>query len=269
MGDFPVSWDASAASSEGQIVNINKNPLKTWGGAIATVTASVIVGTITFDLSASAQEPDPDFSVQLLPSVLAEIREAPFSELFTVADGKGYAVKDQDYLASEPYMGFFSLWANVPDRDILGVAVRYCFEDTALAQADAELVQMTLSEGETPLVTIDTLIKTEPAELNEIRPPQQTNVSTSFYYDPFYDPFYYSPFSFGVSYSPSTYIPGVECSEGSAIFDLTPVQAAIATLPDTTLQVRLLFSNGATEYWQLGGGTVSELKNLPSLAAIE
>lgn len=264
-------------------MNIKKNPLKVFGQAIAVVAVSAIGGATLPTLASLAQtpepdlapeadltpEPDPDFSVEVLPAVLAEIREAPFSELFTVADGEGYAVKDQDYLSSEPYMGFFSLWANVPDQDLLGVAVRYCFEDTDLAQANAELVQMTLSDGDTPLVTIDQVVKTEAAELNEIRPPRQTNVTTSFYYDPFYDPFYYSPFSFGVSYAPSTYIPGVECSEGSALFNLAPVQAELVNLPDKTLQVRLLFSNGATEYWQLGKGTVSEMKNLPSLAAIQ
>jgi hypothetical protein len=31
--------------------------------------------------------------------------------------------------------------------------------------------------------------------------------------------------------------------------------------------VRLLFSNGITEYWELGGGTVRELKRLPTIAA--
>jgi hypothetical protein len=236
------------------------------GIAIATASITVGVCSLTAVLPGVAQDETPEFTVDVLPSVLAEIREAPFSELFTVADGKGYAVKDQDYLASEPYMGFFSLWANVPEDALFGVAVRYCFEETELARADAELVQMTLAEGDTTLVTIDTVVSTEPAALNEIRPPRQSNVSTQFYYDPFYDPFYYSPFSFGVSYSPSTYIPGVECSEGSAIFDLDPVRTELATLPDETLQVRLLFSNGATEYWQLGGGTVRELKNLPALA---
>jgi len=239
------------------------------GGAIATATTVALLPIISV-LPAVAQVPlDDDFSVEILPSVLAEIREAPFSELFTVADGEGYAVKDKDYAPSEPYMGLFSLWANVPEDQLLGAAVRYCFEDTDLARANAELVQMTLADGDTELVTIDQVVKTEPAALNEIRPPERRNVTSTFYYDPFYDPFYYSPFSIGVSYSPSTYIPGVECSEGSAIFDLTPVQEAIATLPERTLEVRLLFSNGATEYWQLGGGTVSELKKLPAIAAIQ
>jgi hypothetical protein len=40
----------------------------------------------------------------------------------------------------------------------------------------------------------------------------------------------------------------------------------MAGLPETTLQARLLFSNGITHNWQLGGGTVRELKKLPSFA---
>lgn len=244
---------------------------RTIGGAIATIAVTMAAGGLISGLPGFAQNDntDSEFTVEILPSVLAEIREAPFSTLFTVADGEGYAVKDRDYAASEPYIGFFSLWANVPEDDLLGVAMRYCFEDTSLARANAQLVQMTLYDGDTELVTIDQVVKTEPAELNEIRPPRHSNVTTSLYYDPFYDPFYYSPFSFGVAYAPSTYIPGVECSEGSAIFNLKPVQAEIVSLPEKTLRVRLLFSNGATEYWRLGGGTVRELKKLPSLAAIQ
>lgn len=245
-------------------MNVMQQKTPKLGKAIAAIGIMAGIASLTHALPSVAQDDAPEFTVEILPSVLAEIREAPFSELFTVADGKGYAVKDKDYLASEPYMGFFSLWANVPEDDRLGVAVRYCFEDTDLARANAELVQMTLSDGDADLVVIDEVVSTEAAALNEIRSPRQSNVSTRFYYDPFYDPFYYSPFSFGVSYSPSTYIPGVECSEGSAIFNLDAVRSELAALPNETLQVRLLFSNGATEYWQLGGGTVSELKNLPA-----
>jgi hypothetical protein len=239
------------------------------GGAIATLTALTGSSPLTPTLAGVAQSSPGLTSVDIPPSVLAEIREAPFSELFTVAEGKGYAVKDQDYNSAEPDIGFFSLWANVPEEERLGVAVKYCFEDTDLARADAELVEMQLLDGDTELVTIDQVVEARPSYLNEVRPPSSSPVRTSFYYDPFYDPFYYSPFSFGVSYAPSTYIAGVECSMGLALFDLTPVQAELAALPDKTLRVRLLFSNGATEYWGLGAGTVSALKELPTIAALQ
>jgi hypothetical protein len=66
-----------------------------------------------------------------------------------------------------------------------------------------------------------------------------------------------------LSYSPTTYITGVDCSTGLAFFDLQSVQTEMAGLPENTLQARLLFSNGMTHNWQLGGSTVRELKTLP------
>jgi hypothetical protein len=45
-------------------------------------------------------------------------------------------------------------------------------------------------------------------------------------------------------------------------FDISQLTDQIAQLPNKTLQVQLLFSNGETKNWQLGGGTVQALKDL-------
>ena len=207
--------------------------------------------------------------IQISPQALSEIREAPFSELFDIGEEEAFAVKDQDYNPAQPDIGFFSLWGDVPSREALGVAVKYCFEDTSLARANAELVELKLMDGDTELVSINQVTVSRASYLNEVQPPSRSNVHTSLYYDPWYDPFYYSPFRIGVTVAPPVYTPGVNCSAGAALFDLTPVQEEIAALPEQTLNVRLLFSNGVTEYWRLGGGTVSELKRLPTISAIQ
>ncbi|NEQ48054.1 MAG: hypothetical protein F6K00_32790 [Leptolyngbya sp. SIOISBB] len=251
-------------------MNFNRSHIWHCTGAIAT--ATVVTGTFVMMSAPSTQAQDnltTQPRIQISPQALSEIREAPFSELFDIGDSEAFAVKDQDYNAAQPAIGFFSLWGDVPSREALGVAVKYCFEDTSLARANAELVEMKLMDGETELVTIDQVTVSRAAYLNEVQPPRQSNVHTSFYYDPWYDPFYYSPFRLGVTVAPPVYTPGVNCSAGAALFDLTPVQDEIAALPEQTLNVRLLFSNGATEYWRLGGGTVSELKQLPTIAAMQ
>jgi len=238
--------------------NQGKSAIAVAGGIATSALLTIGVGPVV------AQE-EPLLSIS--PQALAEIREAPFSELFDIGESVAFAVKDQDYNAAQPDIGFFSLWGDVPARDALGVAVKYCFEDLSLAAAEAELVEMKLLDGDTELVTIDQVRASQAAYRNQVQAPRQSNVYTSFYYDPWYDPFYYSPFRIGVTTAAPTYIPGVDCSTGTTLFDLTPVQAELAALPEQTLQVRLLFSNGSTEYWELGGGTVRELKRLPTIAA--
>ena len=251
-----------------KVVQAKSKTLKTTGRAIAAAIVTTAALPVVQILPSFAQTETTEAPLQIPAAALAEIREAPFSELFVLGDDQAYAIKDQDYNSAEPDIGFFSLWGDMPANDRLGVVVKYCFEDTSLANVSAELVEMQLMDGDTSLVTIDQVIDSRPAYLYEIRPARQSNLSSSFYYDPFYDPYYYAPFRLGFSYAPTTYIPGVECSTGLAFFDLAPVQSEIAALPEQTLRVRLLFSNGATEYWRLGGGTVSELKRLPTIEAL-
>jgi hypothetical protein len=198
------------------------------------------------------------------PSVLAAIRAAPFSEVFTLTTpnaGQAFAIKDQDYQPNNNQIGVFSLWADAPDIDLLQVAIRYCLPDQAIAQAGAHLVEVELRlDGET-LVKIDQPAVSTTSTVYEVSPEtQNTTYYSSTFVDPFWNPYYYS-----APYQSSTYIPEVNCSLGGSRLDLKPVKDAIATLPDQTLEMRLLFSNGMTANWHLGRGTVSALKQLPTI----
>jgi hypothetical protein len=202
---------------------------------------------------------------RISPQVLAEIREAPFSEMFSVANGEAFGIKDRDYNPSEPTIGVFSLWADVPKWNRLELVMKYCVENTGIANVSGSLVEVSLLDGDETLVVIDDVVEAGTASINQVEPPRTSSVNTSFYFDPFYDPYYYSPFNFGISYSPTIRLPAVDCSAGVSRFNLMPVSDALAQLPDSTLRMRLLFSDGSTEYWQLGGGTVRALKELPSV----
>ena len=57
-------------------------------------------------------------------------------------------------------------------------------------------------------------------------------------------------------------LPTVTCNAGSNQFDLTKLASAIAQLPNRTLQVKLVFSNGEIQNWHLGKATVQAIKNL-------
>lgn len=69
--------------------------------------------------------------------------------------------------------------------------------------------------------------------------------------------------------NPGSYTPAIDCSAGTTRFDLAPVLDKIAALPNRTLQVQLLFSNGSVQNWQLGGKTVQALKSLPELKKLK
>lgn len=199
------------------------------------------------------------------PSVLAAIREAPFSEMFSVSTpnaGQAFAIKDQDFQGSNPQIGVVSLWADAPDIDLLQVALRYCLPDEAIARTDAHLVEVELRLNGQTLVTIDQPAVSTDASLYEVEP--ERYVTTTVYPSTFYDPFW-NPYSYSTPYYTSTYSPAVNCSLGGSRLDLNPVRAELAALPNETLDMRLLFSNGMTSNWRLGRGTVSALKQLPSI----
>ena len=207
--------------------------------------------------------------VEAPPEVLAAIREAPFSEVFdlNIPTGEpGYAIKDKDYNPRYDGVGLYTLWGDVPERDILQLSVFYCFRNRALE--NAELEKVTLLDGDQELVTIEQKIVTTQAEEVETTPAYYE--TTTFFSDPFYSPYwgggYYrrsSPFSRRTVQS--TYDPAENCSVGGGRFDLMPARDALAQLPNKTLNVKLLFSNGRTENWRLGGGTVERMKEFPSL----
>jgi hypothetical protein len=203
---------------------------------------------------------------EILPvstSVLAAIQEAPFSEVFTVTTVTGevgYGVKDQDFDPTYDLVGFYSLWADAPEQDLLQVAVMYCILDPELE--GAELESITLLDGDNTLVTLDKKVAGTDTQEFEVAPQQFVTTYADPYYSPYWGSAYYG---LGGSTYTTTYVPAVDCSLGGARFDLLSVQAEIARLPETTLDVELLFSNGQTEMWRLGQGTVEALKMLPSL----
>lgn len=208
---------------------------------------------------------ETDLLQEVLPlqaSLLAAIREAPLSELFTVtmaSGATGYGVKDQDFDPGYRGVGLYSLWGDVPADNILQVAMFYCFRNPALANATLE--EVVIKEGDQRLVTLDQKVISTQALDVEVTPERYETIN---YYDPFYDPFWGGVYYGGRSHVETVYIPAQNCSVGGGRFDLTPVTDAIAQLPNKTLNVRLVFSNGLTENWRLGQGTVEQLKRLPS-----
>ncbi|MEL7359979.1 MAG: hypothetical protein AAFN40_26025 [Cyanobacteria bacterium J06560_6] len=207
--------------------------------------------------------------VEAPPEVLAAIREAPFSEVFdlNIPTGEpGYAIKDKDFNPRYDGVGLYTLWGDVPERDILQLSVFYCFRNRALA--NAELENITLLDGEQELVTIDQKLVTTQAEEVETTPAYYE--TTTFFSDPFYSPYWGGGYHRRSSPFPartvqSTYVPAENCSVGGGRFDLASVRGKIAQLPNKTLTVKLLFSNGRVENWRLGGGTVERMKAFPSL----
>lgn len=201
---------------------------------------------------------------QLSPSELSKIREAPFSKIFTV--NRAYVVKDKDFDSGNPKIQLFSLWTNIPNRNRLQVSVRYCFPTQDIADSNAYLAEMVLMEDDKPLVTINKSINATTAQLRTVEPGEYVQSLDYPFGGPFYDGFW-GPFGWGFN-NTETYIPPVDCSAGNSQFDLTPVQDAIARLPNKTLKVKLIFNNGLTQYWHLGKGTVTELKKFPTIRQI-
>lgn len=197
---------------------------------------------------------------------MAAIREAPFSKVFSVDTpkaGKALGIKDRDFKAGNKSIGAYSLWFDAPQANLLQVALLYCLPDNKFARARAHVVAIELIDNGQTLAKIDQPAISTDSTLYEVTPAQY--VPTTFFAPTsFYDPFW-NPFSISTPYLSSTYVPGVECSLAGSRLDLQPVKAAIAALPNKTLTMRLLFNNGMTSDWRLGGGTVAALKQFPSL----
>lgn len=196
------------------------------------------------------------------PEVIETIRNAPFSDIFTVAlpnGGTAYAIKDKDFSPNYKSVGLYTLWGDAPEIDLLQVSVFYCFRNQAIANAMLE--EIAILDGSETLVTLDQGLVATQAQDIEIVPERYepaTIVS-----DPFYSPFWMLGYSGDIG--DPTYVPAENCSVGGGRFDLRPVQDAIAQLPNKTLDIRLEFNNGEVETWRLGRGTVEEMKSFPSL----
>ncbi|NMF64294.1 hypothetical protein [Brasilonema octagenarum] len=188
------------------------------------------------------------------------IKNAPYSKVFHT--GSIYAVRDHDYRGSEPALGVSTLWSKNPTKDSLLLRVRYCVPDNSLVGSDASLTTMVLLSKNQPLVTINQPIK-ETSSYQKVVQSSTTVPGLGFWDSDTYwgnDGFWDGvdePFWAGAATFPS-----VTCSAGSSRFNIAPLASAIAQLPPQTLQMKLIFSNGATSQWELGKKTVQALKEL-------
>lgn len=193
----------------------------------------------------------------------SSLDQGVYSRVFVV--DSAYILKDKDYVPDESYLGLFTNWSYNPEaRNPFQVRARYCLPYPGSADAaTAQLVGLDLLDEGKVLVAIKGSLSATTADVQVVRPA---------YYEPGgYGPFgptfigrgYYHRFFY--QQSAPIYRPAVSCVNGNASFDLSPVASTLATLPDKTLKIRLRFDNDETSSWQLGSGTVRELKRLVSL----
>lgn len=187
-----------------------------------------------------------------------------YSQLFLSAST--YVVKDKDFNPEEPNQGLFTNWLYDPQApNLFQVRARYCLPYPGSANTEsAALIGMDLYEGDQLLLSFDRPLGAVPTQRQIVRPasyipgaliPVSVPVFTS------RGVFFRTILREGLP----IYRPPVSCLSGSAGFDLTPVAPQLAKLPEKTLKIRLRFDNGETSNWQLGGGTVRELKRLMTL----
>jgi hypothetical protein len=188
------------------------------------------------------------------------IKNAPYSEVFQT--GSIYAIRDHDYKGSEPALGVSTLWSKNPTKNNLLLGVRYCVPDNSLVGSDAFLTTMVLLNNNQPLVTIDRPIEETSSYQKVVQ--NSTTIPGLGFWDPDTD-WGNDDFWDGVDdpfWDDADTFPSVKCSAGSSRFNIAPLARAIAQLPPQTLQMKLIFSNGATSQWKLGGKTVQALKEL-------
>lgn len=196
-----------------------------------------------------------------IPTTPISVKQAPFSQVFFT--GSVYAVKDKDYEPSEPSIGFFSLWSANPANNQLLVTARYCLPTYSLTAANAHLSAIALLDKKQTLVTIDQSIEENLAHLREIQP--GFTIPSHGFGDPFDDQFL-NPLDENFDYAfGGIHQPAVACSSGSNRFDLTRLADALSRLPNQTIQVKLVFSDGETQNWHLGKATVKAIKDLVSI----
>jgi hypothetical protein len=188
----------------------------------------------------------------------SSLDQGVYSRVFVV--DSAYQLKDRDYDPNDSYLGLFTSWSyNPKGTNPFQVRARYCLAYPGSADAStAQLVGLDLLDEGKVLVAIKGALQATTADVQVVRPA---------YYDPgSYGPI--GPAFFGRGYyrsfsqSAAVYRPAVSCVSGNGSFDLSPVASTLATLPDKTLKIRLRFDNDETSTWQLGSGTVRELKKL-------
>jgi hypothetical protein len=208
------------------------------------------------------------YSIAVIPAVRAEdkivtassIKQAPYSQVFST--GSIYAVRDHDFRGSEPKIGVSTLWSKNPADGNLSLRVRYCVPESVMVDSSASLTKLVLLNNNQPLVTIDQPIKATPSYQRVVQ--SATVVPGLGFWEP---DTYWGDDAFwdGIDnpfWADSTELPSVSCNAGSSRFNIAPLASAIGQLPPQTLQMKLIFSNGATSQWKLGQKTVQALKNL-------
>lgn len=210
-----------------------------------------------------------------IPTTPTPISKAPYSRVFFT--GSAYAVKDHDFKGDDPSIGFSTVWIENLTKGRFHVGVRYCLSDNSLANSGNSLSSIVLMNKNQPLLKIDQLIKATSVQEKVLSPGYYTTgLGDPFWNnDVFYsgiDPFwgdwdnFDDPVVAGPAYiPPAVYVPAATCSAGSSRFDISQLASAIAQLPPKTLQVKLVFNNGATSQWRLGDKTVQALKDLITL----
>ncbi len=229
------------------------------------IAAGVIAGLQPLSTSAKEVEAVREAVLPADPAVLAAIREAPFSQPFSVNTpkaGKASAIKDRDF-KSGGNIGVFSLWFDAPTVDLLQVALLYCLPGNKIANSRAHLVAVELMDKGQTLVKIDQPAVSTNSISYEVTPAQY--VPTPFFTPGAFSGSFWGPYSYSTPYLSSTYYPGVDCSLGGSRLDLKPVKSQLAKLPNKTLKMRLLFNNGMTSDWRLGRKTVATLKQASSI----
>lgn len=188
------------------------------------------------------------------------IKQAPYSQVFRT--GSVYAVRDHDYKGGEPQIGVSTLWSKNLANGTLSLGVRYCVPESVMVGSSASLTKLVLLKNDQPLITVDQPVKATPSYQRVVQTAPvipdfgfwipDTDWGNGAFWDDIDEPFW----------SNTTTLPPVTCSAGSSRFDIAPLNSAIAQLPPQTLQMKLVFSNGATSQWKLGQKTVQALKNL-------
>jgi hypothetical protein len=219
--------------------------------AIYAINSLIICGTVAISQSVQAEN---------TIATVSSIKQAPYSQVFRT--GSIYAVRDHDYKGSEPKLGVSTLWSENPASRNLSLGVRYCVPSDALIGSTASLSKLVLLNNNQPLVTIDQPIQSTPSYQRVV---QNATIVPGF---GFWDPDTYwgnDGFWDGIDqpfWSDAATLPSVTCSAGSSRFNIAPLAGAIAQLPNQTLQMKLIFSNGKTSDWRLGQKTVQALKDL-------
>lgn len=200
-----------------------------------------------------------------VPSVpMASVETAPYSRVFY--NGSTYAVKDRDYDAGNASIGFSSLWIKKPANNDLQVSVQYCLKDPSLSGTAAELTGLKLISNNQPVLSIGDPIKAKLSKTDILRPGYYTSpyvVDDNPWLEyPFWDAMNWDFLPGTLTYVPPEYVPAKTCAVGASRFDISKLANKIAQLPNQTLQVQLNFSDGETQTWRLGKGTVGALKQL-------